>query len=43
MARLLNDKGYLSVRPMLGGLDAWFEAGLPVEAVVQEEAAAEAH
>lgn len=40
MARLLHDKGYVSVRPMLGGLDAWLEAGLPVEAVVLEEAAA---
>jgi rhodanese-related sulfurtransferase len=40
MARLLHDKGYASVRPMLGGLDAWLEAGLPVEAVVLEEAAA---
>jgi rhodanese-related sulfurtransferase len=39
MARLLHDKGYASVRPMLGGLDAWLEAGLPVEAVVLEEAA----
>lgn len=40
MARLLHDKGYDSVRPMLGGLDAWLEAGLPVEAVVVEEPAA---
>lgn len=40
MARLLHDKGYLSVRPMLGGLDAWLEAGLPVEAVLVEEAGA---
>jgi rhodanese-related sulfurtransferase len=40
MARLLHDKGYASVRPMLGGLDAWLEAGFPVEAVVLEEAAA---
>jgi rhodanese-related sulfurtransferase len=38
MARLLHDKGYASVRPMLGGLDAWLEAGLPVEAVVLEDA-----
>ena len=42
MARLLHDKGYASVRPMLGGLDAWLEAGLPVEAVVLDEAAAAA-
>jgi rhodanese-related sulfurtransferase len=40
MARLLHDKGYASVRPMLGGLDAWLEAGFPVEAVVLEESAA---
>jgi rhodanese-related sulfurtransferase len=39
MARLLHDKGYSSVRPMQGGLEAWLEAGLPVEAVVLEEAA----
>jgi rhodanese-related sulfurtransferase len=39
MARLLYDKGYAKVRPMLGGLDAWLEAGFPVEAVVLEEAA----
>ncbi len=31
MARLLIDKGYKNVRPLLGGFDAWMEKGLPVE------------
>jgi 3-mercaptopyruvate sulfurtransferase SseA len=25
------DKGYRKVRPLVGGLDAWIEAGRPVE------------
>ncbi len=33
MARLLHDQGYDDVRPLLGGFDAWIEAGFPVEAV----------
>jgi len=31
MARLLNNKGYKEVRPLLGGIDAWLELGYPVE------------
>ncbi len=42
MARLLIDKGYKNVRPLLGGFDAWMEKGFPVEPliVVQEGAGA---
>ncbi len=28
---MLHDKGYEDVRPLLGGFDAWREAGFPVE------------
>ncbi len=28
---MLHDKGYADVRPLLGGFDAWREAGFPVE------------
>jgi 3-mercaptopyruvate sulfurtransferase SseA len=31
MARLLHEKGYKDVRPLLGGFDAWLELGYPVE------------
>jgi len=31
MARLLNNKGYKEVRPLLGGIDAWLELGYPAE------------
>jgi 3-mercaptopyruvate sulfurtransferase SseA len=31
MARLLISKGYSNVRPLLGGYDAWFKQGYPVE------------
>ncbi|MBZ5543088.1 MAG: hypothetical protein LAO07_05335 [Acidobacteriia bacterium] len=31
MARLLLDRGYKDVRPLLGGFDAWVELGYPVE------------
>ncbi len=31
MARLLHDKGYDDVRPLLGGFDAWRAAGFQVE------------
>jgi hypothetical protein len=27
------DRGYRKVRPLVGGLDAWIEAGRPVEEV----------
>jgi 3-mercaptopyruvate sulfurtransferase SseA len=31
VAKLLYDRGYRKVRPLLGGFDGWKEAGLPVE------------
>ena len=31
MARLLHDRGYNDVRPLLGGFDAWVALGYPVE------------
>jgi rhodanese-related sulfurtransferase len=31
VARLLIDRGFLLVRPLEGGFDAWLEAGYPVE------------
>ncbi|MFB3920224.1 MAG: rhodanese-like domain-containing protein [Terriglobia bacterium] len=31
MARLLHDRGYTDVRPLLGGFDAWMALGYPVE------------
>lgn len=31
MARLLHNKGYKDVRPLLGGFDAWVEHGYPLE------------
>jgi 3-mercaptopyruvate sulfurtransferase SseA len=33
MARLLHEKGYDDVRPLLGGFDAWVASGFPVEPV----------
>jgi membrane protein DedA with SNARE-associated domain/rhodanese-related sulfurtransferase len=33
MARLLTEKGYHEVRPLLGGLDGWLELGYPTEPV----------
>ncbi len=31
MARLLHEKGYPEVWPLLGGFDAWVALGYPVE------------
>jgi rhodanese-related sulfurtransferase len=31
VARALLDKGFPLVHPLAGGLDAWVEAGFPVE------------
>jgi rhodanese-related sulfurtransferase len=28
---MLIDRGYTEVRPLAGGLDAWLDAGYPVE------------
>jgi len=38
VAKLLIDAGFLRVRPLLGGLDAWIAAGHPVELVAIESA-----
>lgn len=38
-AQLLSQRGYLRVRPLLGGLDAWADAGYPVEELVSEDLA----
>ena len=40
MAQKLRQNGFTRIRPLLGGLDAWIEAGLPVEG--EDEAAAAA-
>ena len=32
---MLHDKGWVRVRPLLGGFDGWIEAGLPLETVVE--------
>ena len=31
MARLLLDRGFKKVRPLLGGFDAWVTAGYPLD------------
>jgi len=36
VAKLLIDNGFVRVRPLLGGLEAWIAAGHPVEALVQQ-------
>ena len=41
-ARLLMDGGFLRVRPLKGGLEAWIEAGYAVEAIVLKESPAAA-
>jgi membrane protein DedA with SNARE-associated domain/rhodanese-related sulfurtransferase len=33
VAKLLIDSGFMRVRPLLGGLEAWIEAGHPVESL----------
>jgi 3-mercaptopyruvate sulfurtransferase SseA len=33
MARLLTEKGYRDVWPLLGGFDAWEALGYPVERI----------
>jgi len=35
-ALILSQRGYLRVRPLLGGLDAWADAGYPVQELVTE-------
>jgi len=34
VAKLLMNSGFVRVRPLAGGLDAWIDAGLPVETLV---------
>ncbi len=38
VAKLLMDRGFVNVRPLHGGLDAWIAAGYPVEELLIEEA-----
>jgi membrane protein DedA with SNARE-associated domain/rhodanese-related sulfurtransferase len=40
VAKLLIDAGFVRVRPLLGGLDAWIAAGHPVELVAIESTVA---
>jgi rhodanese-related sulfurtransferase len=35
-ALILSQRGYRRVRPLLGGLDAWADAGYPVQELVSE-------
>lgn len=37
VAKLLMNRGFVNVRPLQGGLDAWIAAGYPVEALLIEE------
>jgi rhodanese-related sulfurtransferase len=32
---MLIDRGYTEVRPLAGGLDAWVDAGYPVETLTE--------
>jgi rhodanese-related sulfurtransferase len=32
---MLIDRGYTEVRPLAGGLDAWVDAGYPVEELTE--------
>ena len=38
VAKLLIDSGFVRVRPLHGGLDAWIAAGLPVESIAAVDA-----
>jgi len=38
VAKLLIDSGFVRVRPLAGGLEAWIAAGLPVEALAAVDA-----
>jgi membrane protein DedA with SNARE-associated domain/rhodanese-related sulfurtransferase len=40
VAKLLINNGFVRVRPLSGGLDAWIAAGLPVEVLAAVESAA---
>ena len=41
MAQMLLDKGWTDVRPLLGGFDAWRQAGYPLEARTPEGSSAQ--
>jgi hypothetical protein len=41
MARLLIEKGYRDVWPLLGGFDGWLELGYPTEPVAAPAAGLE--
>jgi rhodanese-related sulfurtransferase len=40
VANKLRQNGFTRIRPLLGGLEAWVEAGLPVESDEEAQAAA---
>ena len=37
MAAKLRQHGFTRIRPLLGGLDAWIDAGLPVDGANDDE------
>ncbi|HEY6324826.1 MAG TPA: hypothetical protein VJA16_25035 [Thermoanaerobaculia bacterium] len=37
MAAKLRQHGFTRIRPLLGGLDAWIDAGLPVDGADADE------
>lgn len=37
MAAKLRQYGFMRIRPLLGGLDAWIDAGLPVDGAAADE------
>lgn len=39
MAAKLRQHGFTRIRPLLGGLDAWIDAGLPVDGADADEGA----
>jgi len=38
VAAKLRQHGFTRIRPLLGGLDAWIDAGLPVDVADPDEA-----
>jgi rhodanese-related sulfurtransferase len=40
VANKLRQNGFTRIRPLLGGLEAWVEAGLPVEGLDEPALAA---
>lgn len=37
-AKHLKDAGFRRIRPLLGGVDAWIDAGYPIETMTSSEA-----